>query len=220
LLSRRKITTILLLFWTVSAITSGLQFAPDLSFDYCTRRNTGLIPFLATVGVVFVFLPIILTFFSYVRTTYQIRRAKARPNFKPPVTFNWDYFLMHTYLYSFILFVFFWLPFGMLFVLATVNKVPDSLFYKLAWLAITKSWINSILYCVTNRHFRSAYVNLFHYCCCKTTVTFSRRQRPEGIRLSGNIRIHIIPGYNKKKVFVSTEWQKCIRIMMRRLLHH
>jgi hypothetical protein len=196
LLSRSKITAILLLFWSVSAVTSGLQFAPDLSFDYCTRRNPGLIPYQATVGVVFVFLPIILTFFSYVRTMCHIRRAKARPNFKPPVTFNWDNSLMHTNLYSFILFVFFWLPFGVVLAIATTKEVQDSLFYKLAWLAITKSCINSILYCITNRHFRGAYVNLFHYCCCKTTVTFSRRQRPEGIRPSGDVRVHIIPGYN------------------------
>lgn len=196
MLSRRKITAILLSFWTVSSITSGLQFAPDLSFDYCTRRNNGLIPYQATVGVVFVFLPILLTFFNYVRTAYQIRKAKARPNFKPHVTFNWDYSLMHSNLYSFILFVVFWLPFGVVLAIASVRKVQDSLFYKLAWLAITKSCINSILYCITNRHFRGAYVNLFHYCCCKTTVTFSRRQRPEGIRPSGDVRVHIIPGYN------------------------
>ncbi|XP_063920563.1 melatonin receptor type 1B-B-like [Zophobas morio] len=196
LLSRGKITAILMMLWTVSAVTSSLQFATDLTFDYCTRRNPGLIPYQATVGVVFVFLPIFLTLFSYVRTAYQIRRAKSRPNFKPSVTFNWDYSLMHTNLYSFLLFVFFWLPFGVVLAIGTVKEVHNSLFYKLAWLGITKSCINSILYCITNRHFRGAYVNLFHYCCCKTTVTFSRRQRPEGVRPSGDVRVHIIPGYN------------------------
>lgn len=134
--------------------------------------------------------------FCYVRTAYQIRIYKSRPNFKPPVTFNWDYALMQTNMYSFILFVVFWLPFGVVLAVGTVRRIPDGLFYNLAWLAICKSCINSILYCVVNRHFRAAYVNLFHYCCCKTTVSFSRRQRPEGIRPSGDVRVHIIPGYN------------------------
>lgn len=40
-------------------------------------------------------------------------------------------------------------------------------------------------------------MNLFHYCCCKTTVSFSRRQRGDGAcRPSGDVRVHIIPGYN------------------------
>lgn len=195
-LTPRKITVSLLSFWGICAVTSGLQYATDLSFDYCTRKRPGLIPYQATVGVVFVFMPITVTFFCYVRTAYQIRIYKSRPNFKPPVTFNWDYALMQTNMYSFILFVVFWLPFGVVLAVGTVRRIPDGLFYNLAWLAICKSCINSILYCVVNRHFRAAYVNLFHYCCCKTTVSFSRRQRPEGIRPSGDVRVHIIPGYN------------------------
>lgn len=195
-LTPRRITVLVLSFWGICAITSGLQYATDLSFDYCTRKTPGFIPYQATVAVVFVFLPITLTFFCYVRTNYQIRIYKSRPNFKPPVTFNWDYALMQTNMYSFILFLVFWLPFGVVLAVGTARRIPDGMFYNLAWLAISKSCVNSILYCVTNRHFRSAYVNLFHYCCCKTTVSFSRRQRPEGIRPSGDVRVHIIPGYN------------------------
>lgn len=197
-LTPSKITAILLGFWSACSLASGLQFGTDLSFDYCTRKYPGLIPYQATVGVVFVFMPISLTFFCYVRTSYQIHMAKSRPSFKPPVTFGWDCSLMQTNMYSFVLFVVFWLPFGIVLAIGTVRTIPDSLFYNLAWLAISKSCINSILYCVTNRHFRDAYVNLFHYCCCKTTVTFSRRQRGAdgGIRPSGDVRVHIIPGYN------------------------
>lgn len=196
ILTPTRITGLLLVFWFLCAITSGLQFASDLSFDYCTRKYPGLIPYQTTVGIVFVFMPLSLTFFCYVRTCCQIRVAKSRPNFKPPVTFGWDYSLMKSNMYSFILFVTFWLPFGIVLAIGTVRTIPDNIFYNLAWLAISKSCINSILYCVTNRHFRGAYVNLFHYCCCKTTVSFSRRQRPECVRPSGDVRVHIIPGYN------------------------
>ncbi|KAJ8924662.1 hypothetical protein NQ315_000813 [Exocentrus adspersus] len=195
-LTRGKITALLLAFWALCACISGMQFAPDLSFDYCTRKYPGLIPYQATVCVVMVFLPMMVTFFCYVRAGYQVRSFKGRSSFKAPITFNWDYSLMQSNMYSFILFVVFWLPFGVVLAVGTVRPIPDSLFYNLAWFAISKSCFNSMLYCVSNRHFRTAYVNLFHYCCCKTTVSFSRRQRPECVRPSGDVRVHIIPGYN------------------------
>nr|CAH7727471.1 unnamed protein product [Callosobruchus chinensis] len=103
---------------------------------------------------------------------------------------------MQSNIYSFAMFVVFWLPFGVVLAVGAVRRIPDSLFYNLAWLAISKSCINCILYAISNRHFRGAYVNLFHYCCCKTNMSFSRRQRPEGVRPSGDVRVHIIPGYN------------------------
>ncbi|CAH1170040.1 unnamed protein product [Phaedon cochleariae] len=195
-LSRGKITVILLVFWTVCACVSGVQFASDYSFDYCTRKYSGLIVYQASICVVLVFIPMTITLFCYVRAGYQVRRFKARPSFKASIIFKWDCTLMHSNLYSFLTFIIFWLPFGVVLTVGTVRKIPDSLFYNLAWLAICKSCINSIVYGISNPHFRGAYVNLFHYCCCKTTVTFSRRQRPEGIRPSGDVRVHIIPGYN------------------------
>lgn len=196
-LTPTKITVILIVFWSICSVTSGLQFVTDLSFDYCTRKYAGLIPYQASIAVVFVFMPVTMTFFWYARTSYRVRMARSRPSFKPPVTFGWDCSLMQTNMYSFLLFVVFWLPFGVVLAVGTVRDIPDSVFYNLAWLAISKSCVNSILYCLTNRHFRSAYINLFHYCCCKTTVSFSRRQRaPEGVRPSGDVRVHIIPGYN------------------------
>ncbi|CAH0548089.1 unnamed protein product [Brassicogethes aeneus] len=195
-LTRTKITVILLVFWIVGVFVSALQFVPDLSFDYCTRKYPGLVPYQATVGAVLVVVPILITFYCYIRALIQVRRFKSRASFKAPITFNWDCSLMQSNMYSFILFVLYWLPFGVCLAVGTTRKINDKTFYNLAWLAITKSCINSILYCLTNRHFRAAYVNLFHYCCCKTTVSFSRRQRPECVRPSGDVRVHIIPGYN------------------------
>ncbi|XP_060535208.1 melatonin receptor type 1B-like isoform X2 [Cylas formicarius] len=195
-LTRTKITAILLSIWTICGCVSGMQFVSDFSFDYCTRKYLGLIPYQATVGVVLVFLPISIAFFCYIRAGYQVRRYKARSSFKAPITFNWDYALMQTNMYSLIIFLVFWLPFGVVLGVGNVRQVRNSVFYNLAWLAISKSCINSIFYGILNRHFRGAYVNLFQYCCCKTTVSFSRRQRPECFRPSGDVRVHIIPGYN------------------------
>ncbi|XP_072397597.1 melatonin receptor type 1A-like [Diabrotica undecimpunctata] len=195
-LTRGKITAILVFFWTLCAAISGIQFVKDVSFDYCRRKYPGLIPYQATISVIMVFLPVLITLVSYIRAGYQVRKFKSRPSFKAPMTFNWDNMLMHSNIYSFVVFIIFWLPFGVVLALSTVRKIPNSLFYNLAWFAISKSCVNSILYGISNQHFRGAYINLFQYCCCKTTVTFSRRQRPEGIRPSGDVRVHIIPGYN------------------------
>lgn len=86
---------------------------------------------------------------------------KSRPNYKAPITFSWDCALTQTNIYSFVLFLLFWVPFGVILAVDNINKVTDKVFYNLAWLAISKSCINSIIYGILNRHFRSAYINLF-----------------------------------------------------------
>lgn len=77
-----RITALLLVFWSICATISGLQFVEDLSFDYCRRKYLGLVPYQATICVVFVFLPLFITFFCYVRAGYRVRTARSRPNFK------------------------------------------------------------------------------------------------------------------------------------------
>lgn len=78
-----------------------------------------------------------------------------------------------------------------------VRPVSPKVIVYLAWFALSKSCFNNLLYCVADRHFRTAYVKLFHYCCCKTTVSFSRRTRGDGGRSSGDVRlrVHIIHSY-------------------------
>lgn len=36
---RSNVTVIILLIWFIGSVTSGLQFAYDVTFDYCTRKN-------------------------------------------------------------------------------------------------------------------------------------------------------------------------------------
>lgn len=131
-------------------ISRFLNFS-NIICTYLFSRNKGLIPYQATVGVVFVFMPVFLTFFCYCRIVIKVRSARRRPSFKPPVTFAWDYALSLTNMYSFIIFVLFWLPFGVVLAVGTVNHIPNKIFYNLAWFALSKSCVNNILYCVTNR---------------------------------------------------------------------
>lgn len=199
-LTSSKITVITLFIWIFSSAAVAVQFFYDLGPDYCNKNIGGkfsrMLYYQAIVAGLFIGLPAILTFAFYLRIIMQVRIAKSHPNFKPPVAFNWDYSLMKTNMYSFFLFFFFWLPFGVMLHVASIQKISARVFYNLAWLALGKSCINNFLYCICNRHFRNAYINLFHYCCCKTTVTFSRRSRGEMARPTGDVRVHIIPGYN------------------------
>lgn len=75
-------------------------------------------------------------------------------------------------MYSFVVFLVFWVPFGVILGVHNVNKVSAKVFYNLAWLAISKSCINSILYGILNRHFRGAYVNLFQVSSSFNQINF------------------------------------------------
>lgn len=157
---------------------------------------SGIVPTQALVAGAIVLVPLLITAGLYIRITYQVHVARLNPSFKPPLAFNWDYSLMLANAYSFVMFIVFWAPFAIVLAMATIQLVSAQVFYNLAWLALSKSCFNNLVYCAGNRHFRNAYVNLFHYCCCKTTVTFSRRARDGASRPSGDVRVHIIPGYN------------------------
>ncbi|EEB18073.1 G-protein coupled octopamine receptor, putative [Pediculus humanus corporis] len=190
-----KITTIIIFIWIISCTAVTIQTVLDLGPDYCKRTSQGLLPYQISIGVVFVFIPAIVTFSFFSLITYRVKTFKSIPTFRPPVTFTSDYELMKSNMYGFIFFVMFWLPFGLTLALGSIQTISQRIFYSLAWLALSKSCFLNFLYCLTNRHFRNAYVNLFHYCCCKTTVSFSRRSR-EHVRPTGDVRVHIIPGYD------------------------
>ncbi|XP_012256341.2 RYamide receptor-like isoform X2 [Athalia rosae] len=192
-----RVTGIILAAWLIAAMTVALQSSLDPGTDFCGRRFNGVALSEALGASVVVGVPVLVTIFTYLCLVLRVRRA-TRGTFKPPVAFSWDYSLTKTNIYSFAMFAIFWLPFGVTLCISRVKPVSASVFYNLAWFALSKSCFNNLLYCVTDRHFRNAYVKLFHYCCCKTTVSFSRRQRGDGTgRSSGDVRlrVHIIHSY-------------------------
>lgn len=149
------------------------------------------------IGATFlVGLPTLTTIFLYVKLVIRVRHA-TRGSYKPPIAFSWDYELAKANIYSCVMFVVFWLPFGIVVCLNSFKPISPRVLYNLAWFALSKSCFNNLIYCVADRHFRSAYVKLFHYCCCKTTVSFSRRTRGEGGRNTSDVRlrVHIIHSY-------------------------
>lgn len=198
-ISTTFITSSIFIIWGVSTMLVSLLFILNLGPDFCHRKFKKHTLFQLLVPALIFVTPLLITAYLYTRTILKIRAARANPSFKPSLAFNWDYSLMLTNLYSFIMFVMFWTPFVLFLITSSVGKLSElsyKPFYWSIWFALSKSCFNNLLYCFSNRHFCDAYVKLFHYCCCKTTVTFSRRPRTEGARPSGDVRVHIIPGYN------------------------
>lgn len=181
--------------WAVAATAIGLQSSFDLGPDFCNRRFNGIAMEQAVGASILVGLPVLLTILVYLMLVTRVRRA-TRGSYKPPVAFSWDYELTKTNIYSFFLFAIFWMPLGVALCVSSVRPVKAKVFINLAWFALSKSCFNNFLYCIVDRHFRNAYVKLFHYCCFKTTVSFSRRTRGEVSR-SGDVklRVHIIHSY-------------------------
>ncbi|XP_015116055.1 melatonin receptor type 1A [Diachasma alloeum] len=196
ILTPSRITGITFSVWVIAGVAVAIQSSLKLGPDFCGRRFNGVAMEQVIGACLLVLLPALITIVLYLRLILRVRRA-IRSSFKPPAAFSWDYDLTKTNMCSFALFAVFWLPFGSTACISNFRRVNSGVFYNLAWFALSKSCVNNLLYCVLDRHFRNAYVKLFHYCCCKTTVSFSRRQRGDGTRSSGDVRlrVHIIHSY-------------------------
>lgn len=183
-----------------------------LSYDYCHRKNNQLLPQGVAVGVTATLIPLFVTFVIYLRIHMTVQRYMRLTNFKPNYWFASDLSLAKSNFYNFVIFILFWAPFAVVCCMATTKEITNRAFYNSAWIGMSKSCFYNIIYCLTHRHFRNAYVNLFNYCCCKTSfVATSRRHRNEcgnaggggggavagaSTRPTSDVRVHIIPGYN------------------------
>lgn len=194
--NRSNTTYILLSVWFVAIVASGIQYFFNVGFDFCDRQWVGLAPYQMAIALLVIASPIIITFYMHLRITLDVKRFMSLPNFKASLNYTWDLALARTNFYSFIIFVVLWLPFVIVLSYHSTNPVNKRTFYMTAWIGFIKSCLHNVVYCISNRHFRNAYVNLFHYCCCKTTVSVTRRQRNEVCRPTSDVRVHIIPGYN------------------------
>lgn len=144
-----------------------------------------------------IILPLLSTLLVHIRIIIDAKKIMSQPSFKPTAVYKSDFSLVRSNFYSFLTFVLFWLPFGIVFAISVTTSssaINDKVFYYTSWIGLSKSCFHNIIYCITNRHFRNAYFNLFNYCCCKTTVSTTRRRQNDVTR--SDVRVHIIPGYN------------------------
>ncbi|EZA55529.1 hypothetical protein DMN91_008935 [Ooceraea biroi] len=195
-LTVRHVTTMIIAIWLVAVIVVVLQSQFDLGPDFCRRRINSISMEQAVGAGVLVGLPVLIVLVLYAKLVIYVRRVMRGP-YKPPITFSWDYELTKANIFSCQLFALFWLPFGLAMCINSFKSINPRVFYHLSWFALSKSCLNCVVYCL-DRHFRCAYIKLFHYCCCKTSVSFSRRPRGgEGGRNSSDVRlrVHIIHSY-------------------------
>ncbi|XP_017762395.1 PREDICTED: neuropeptide Y receptor-like [Eufriesea mexicana] len=202
-----RVTAVIISVWLISVMTVALQSSLDVGPDFCRRRFSGIAMEQIIGAAILVGLPTVMTVCLYVKLVIRVRHA-TRGSYKPPVTFSWDYELAKANMYSCVMFVIFWLPFGITVCVNSFQPISARIFYNVAWFALSKSCFNNLLYCVADRHFRSAYVKLFHYCCCKTTVSFSRRpRREEGRNASdGRLKVHIMHCYASPSPIGRSYW--------------
>lgn len=145
--------------------------------------------------VTLILIPLLITFFVHIRIIIDAKKFMSQPSFKPSMSYKADFSLVRSNFYSFLTFVIFWLPFGIIFALSystSPRHITDKAFYLTAWIGLSKSCFHNLIYCMTNRHFRNAYFKLFNYCCCKATVSTTRRRNIDVTR--SDVRVHIIPG--------------------------
>ncbi|XP_076670191.1 adenosine receptor A1 isoform X2 [Andrena cerasifolii] len=180
MLTPSRVTTIIIFIWLISVMAVVLQSSSDLGPDFCRRRFTGIAMEQIIGATILVGLPTLITTFLYVKLVIRVRHA-TKGSYKPPVAFAWDYELTKANMYSCVMFLLFWLPFGASVCLNPFWPISARVLYNLAWFALSKSCFNNLLYCVADRHFRSAYVKLFHYCCCKTTLALPRTGADGGL---------------------------------------
>lgn len=196
--NKNNTTIILLGIWLIGVILAALQYFYEYNFDYCSRKPNELITYDVVTVSLIALSPLALAFLTHIRIIIKVKRQMSSPNFKPNLAYTWDLALARTNFYSFIIFIVFWLPFGLVIAFNSKYVITNSMFYNSAWLGFCKSCFHNFIYCSANRHFRIAYLSLFNYCCCKTNVAVSRRQRNDCVntRPTSDVRVHIIPGYN------------------------
>ena len=120
-------------------------------------------------------MPVLLSLLVHLCSSLILHSSKYK---SPPfLVAPYDGSLLRSHIAVYVLFVICWTPL-MATVATGVSRAQSPRLVKhLEWLAMAKSCLNPFVYAVCNKHFRDAFVSLFHYCCCKTSVSFSRRVR-------------------------------------------
>jgi len=155
------------------------------------------------VLVVLILLPLLITFLVHIKIIIDAKKFMSQPSFQKSSAYKSDFSLVRCNFYSFLTFVVFWLPFVIVFAIGfstTPKNITNKMYYVTAWIGLSKSCFHNFIYCITNRHFRHAYFKLFNYCCCKTTVSTTRRRNDV---TRSDVRVHIIPGkltFNQTKM--------------------
>lgn len=127
----------------------------------------------------------VVAFSAYLRCLFALRDNKSfslQSALLTSPSLAKDVDLMKTNFAVFLVFLAFWFPLGIAMAVGSLRPISRRLYENLSWLALSNSCVNSFVYGIRNRFFRAAYTKLFHYCFCKTSVSFGRSSGPPSLQ--------------------------------------
>ena len=232
-----SLTFLIIFSWSIGIVLVTTQWTSGFGPSYCESStiNAGSSPiFTSIVGVMLVFVPIFLSIAIHVCTLFvKNSQPNRRPAYKsssstssdpptsstslkpPPAVIPTqvrDLALPATNLIVTLI-----TGFLMAAGIASMWWMNRSSKVTIEWFSVTAATGVGFIY-AAYKPFREAYIQLFHYCCCKTTVSMSRRGRGDAAaaaaaavaaaaRPASDVRVHIIPGYNMYSTGGSREFR-------------
>ncbi|XP_022241739.1 histamine H2 receptor-like [Limulus polyphemus] len=199
--TKNRIVFVLTLIWTTSIGFVVAQEITGFGPSFCDPSAPVWMPYHAITGSLLVVLPVLIAVWYFTRSIFKLKNFKLQVEIleDPTAYVLTDEYLLKSNIVVFTLMLVMWMPCVIVATISTVRPVAQHLLDSSWWAALSNSCIYSYLYAATNRDFREAFNKLFYYCCCKSHVSFSRRQRPDSRRVEGDsigLRVHIIPGLN------------------------
>lgn len=195
-----RLLSVVAFIWSVSVGYAVSQYVLDLGPSFCKSAHHELwFEFHVAAAAILILLPTILTVGYFTRSLFKLKSFKVRvESLEDPTAFVLtDEFLLRSNIAVFVFLLVTWTPATVVAAISLVRPVSQQLVDTSWCIALANSCLYSYIYAATNRDFRDAFNKLFFYCCCKSHVTFSRRQRENRRAAAGiGLRVHIIPGLN------------------------
>ncbi|GAB6021059.1 hypothetical protein CHUAL_003693 [Chamberlinius hualienensis] len=193
LFGKSEIGVAVALTWIVAIVCVACQFSLNLGPDYCRMIFKGHVFYHLLVGTFLFCIPTVVAFSAYLRCMFALKDTKSL-EFQNALltsrTLAKDVDLMKTNFLVFLVFLAFWFPLGIAIAIGSIRPISRKLYEHLSWLALSNSCINSFIYGIKNRYFRSTFTKLFHYCFCKTSVSFGRMSdRPSSMHSRGCLQL-------------------------------
>lgn len=148
---RANVTALVLVTWFFAILATILQYSNGF-FSYCARKKNVVRHLPSEIGRILNKISLIfqLTFFSigfplifyaiplsialvvHIKIIINAKKMMKKPSFKPNLAYQSDFSLIRCNFFSFLTFVIFWFPFGIVIMISTLTSpknVSDKMFY-------------------------------------------------------------------------------------------
>ena len=176
--NKKTIPIIIALMWTYCFMLDLSNFFGwgrhvfDAKAYFCTIDYTAAYSYNMYFILLGLFIPMIVTGFSYSRIYMFVRKSKQRlkSHLASPIK-RTDLKLLKSVAAIFITFVVMWTPYGATWIFDFTGSWPQLYWVLAVALAHTNSSINCILYAATNQNFRDGYMILIKKVCCCSNIS-------------------------------------------------